>query len=1824
MAEVSTVRWRGATEPVVISARGRQARRASIAMLFIIVAFAFAIYFFQALLKPLSLPQTSFIFLSGDGGVPPATHLRFAGQPFAGQEHDAWQALAAEFVPGDEPLLATAADWRSREDVYHLGTAIRTRASESRDIVLVYLTAHGFVSDNTAYLRWHFGGTNPRTDELRFQEVIARIAEGKRSTKVLFLDAGGWPADARDHLAVSQFVKVVQQELSRIHDPNLWVFLANSEQEISHLMPPIQRSLFSYYLTQGLNGAANLDGNEFVDLRELRLYVCNSVADAVQQWSNGAETQTPLLLRAASQPTDLSDPPMLIPVLPKPAAGSGATGTQAAAGTGTNGQTATAGSPAGGTGGGSVASANSPASPAAASPAAASSTAPGGGTPGNSAAATPAVTAAVAGPAAGPSSAAAPASGAAATAPGAAPAGSTSATGTAAVAATSTAPASPAGTAAAAPATPAATATDSATPATGTSAAGSPVIVATAQPPAIPAGGTPWEYAWAVRDFCWAGYPGKLRIVDTAPHLWREYETELLEWEQSTSRQTQDVTTQWPDELTRSAQDFEKLTRLGMSRINEFTPTSVLGYRLVRWMQGQPPTIHSRSLALNQLIEETNPAAMPAALVTFRNEFLQAVAAPSPADLQGLLKKLPQGTSNYAEVRLALQCQALAPPLLWPLQQALIQTRIRGEALAVAELGMTSWIRRDVTRGDDLRVDAERLILDNVSPARQSQALLLLQQSQAAYDQAAESARLAGRVLRTRNDLLFRSPDYLRWWYLSQLRNTTPAPEAAELLQMFRRLTELNRWIEQRTPRRNQDIETALREVLRLQYHFDSVADQRPVNTSHFGMQYPGGIRTLNVINATVLPGAGVRKDLNSVAMPLMTQRWERVRSGSMNDGDNSIALPRAAWPPETINELMNLQLGIAELTAVDTDGSDRPLENLRLFVTSHANAAPEVPGQKSVDAQQLAFDRYESFREEFERYIWTRMSDLAKTIRRDLTTGSPDPQSVFAKLANAQRALLVARPADLDTLQGTNLPAVLRNSAWHELLSWLRERAGTAAIGASASEAAWLQEVARTYELDSHAIPGAAVMARPAPAALQMTAGPVADLVTTGSTTVQLQLQNLTASSSDVWLLADFDPRLIAVSAAADFQILMQPELKLGNDSQLDITGLTRPTLQLASGQSQMVTLNLQRIAPASADTGLIIKAITRNGIARADVVIQIPRPAPVALNVSGQPNSWTMLPDGVSLHPFANRDTDFSLSLSNPGPVEQKLHFDLVTVPNHASLPAVLPVDAYPAALMQQWLNAWGPCPPIPGMSTDIGVPAGGSYPLLFASPSAPGSGGSAGGAGAGAPPAAPASPPPPGKDLKGTPLPRGALLVITDSASNTITVRRIGVRPQHPRRYLQVDLNYDVDLERLNISVSAIDLQSLPPGPVAIRAEFAEPLPPESNVRLAGQISVDSPRLELFADVPKSIVPRRLSIDADGYPRAFQFEIPCDATRHSLPELRTPFAVRIDAPTPGMAWPGNTTSIPVQLEADAPLESLENGQATLEFGIDLNQNRILDGNDIRQSLSNDRDVIVSLKHMQRGGIYTWHTDVTDLNFLFPLQGFQNSRRSLLAQLTQGSRRVWSNPVEIIVDGQAPRLLNMAVLPPDQVKVGDNAQVTLTVNDYGLSGVSQVQVGWDVERSGELNKAPPPVPAALDESGAWIAAVPTKGITPGTYSLIVRLTDRVGNTQDRVGARYRILSLTDAAAIEAAMTGVISGTVLYGGMPQGDIKITVLKDSQPVVPVVTTDAQGIFRVPNVPQGAYQMKVEGVVRNKRRTTMIPITVDKNVTLNPFVNVVLK
>ena len=439
-----------------------------------------------------------------------------------------------------------------------------------------------------------------------------------------------------------------------------------------------------------------------------------------------------------------------------------------------------------------------------------------------------------------------------------------------------------------------------------------------------------------------------------------------------------------------------------------------------------------------------------------------------------------------------------------------------------------------------------------------------------------------------------------------------------------------------------------------------------------------------------------------------------------------------------------------------------------------------------------------------------------------------------------------------------------------------------------------------------------------------------------------------------------------------------------------------------------------------------------------------------------------------------------------------------------------------------------------------------------------------------------------------------------MFTDKTTNQKFWRRIDTRVRHPRSYVEPTVSFDAISERVDIRLKSIQSDSLPPNGVAVLGRIVEPLPRGTEMRLEGTV-LDSETALLYCQVP-SVGPRELTVelDIDGFPRAFVIKVPCWRTLTDIPVASDFQRIEIVDPIAGLSIGPKDKSQTVHLKIDAIPGSFETKRDYVEVGWDLDRDREF-ANETTLKFAADRQVELMINAVVNG-LISMTAKVSDIVVELAPPTLKNERINLLAKLSSGGEIVWSNPIEMIADSDAPTISGVEIMPGTTFAQGVDLEIRIGVDDAKLSGIEKVEVLVDSKGIGKFIEAAG-VPKGCDRQsdGSWTITLPTKDQLPGRSTLMVRATDRVGNQSETAKTVLSIISEQEWQDRLKLAVQELTGSVVYSDNPLTNAKVTLQDEKGAIVQRTTTDTRGMFRFPNVQVGKYTVVAIGVLKNRPR-----------------------
>ncbi|MBC7855460.1 MAG: hypothetical protein IAF94_18685, partial [Pirellulaceae bacterium] len=256
---------------------------------------------------------------------PAAEHTHIAALPIIAQDKLTVPPLA--FAQEDALGLHEVAsdqfvDWKElqeADELDSLGTRLVSLSPKAQDVVILYVAAYGVSEDGEAYLLASDLLRRTGAGRYKVADLLSQMQDcpGK---KLLVLDCGRLAADARLGMLANEFPRLVEKRVKELKDKknsDLWVLLSNSSLQVTSTAGNAKKSIFGQSLNEGLLGQADVPNTDVpeeggnndlkVSLKEFGSYLVNRAAD----WyaNDRSAAPTPLILRGGKGLVPLAELP---------------------------------------------------------------------------------------------------------------------------------------------------------------------------------------------------------------------------------------------------------------------------------------------------------------------------------------------------------------------------------------------------------------------------------------------------------------------------------------------------------------------------------------------------------------------------------------------------------------------------------------------------------------------------------------------------------------------------------------------------------------------------------------------------------------------------------------------------------------------------------------------------------------------------------------------------------------------------------------------------------------------------------------------------------------------------------------------------------------------------------------------------------------------------------------------------------------------------------------------------------------------------------------------------------------------------------------------------------------------------------------------------------------------------------------------------------------------------------------------------------------------------------------------------------------------------
>jgi hypothetical protein len=1262
-----------------------------------------------------------------------------------------------------------------------------------------------------------------------------------------------------------------------------------------------------------------------------------------------------------------------------------------------------------------------------------------------------------------------------------------------------------------------------------------------------------------------------------------------------------------------------------------------LGARIARNLSPSAlPSLPIRSLALAERLAMENIQPLPERISELGQAMDKWILQDDRTGFDEWIETIQPSELALVELQGLIEI-ARIPHLDWPLLKNILLARRSGERAAVEGFNRRGMVDRDLKLGDDRRISAEKILVDSVQPNRYRLAAVDLAESHAAYGSAQRRAKTYLLSVHLKQDLLVQARDFVRWRRLAAQHLDRGKPDFEDVETLLIDLKAFCDVMERQSPDEDAEIAELSSRLQNHQRRIKAAATDEMIDGLASSVSEPQQIDQMEVLLQTPFVSPDRRLKLRNAAMIAATQVALDVRPhGAQLD----VTEPRTVRQRqrECIREHVRLELLLAELAEIpEWDGLPfrGSLDDLQTAAKNVEEFQYSILQQSSREEDCDAWS--ESCRDFGHKLqAW---SDQLPGRFNALISKLSDGRIQSAQAAKAWRGvprIVTLMPTKRSQTAVTDESiGRLRLADWRERFAFLARRAESATRDTALPQREYLIRLAEDYRLAALAIDPYPLDKSNSIADMRLTGVAELSLAEEYEGELLLTVENRRSEKTTICMSMDYDSELIEIRPPTDCSVLREVTRINPDKPRMTPAIFGDPidpkliqSFELKPGAERVLKFGVRRLGSRSWPTKLIVKALTIENpdcVLRHEFTIRIPSPETIEFIVAGPERSWTEIPGGFVLHPFPNQRTVFQYLLRNQG-LPRVL--DLELFPLESRMKSPLPQGTLAQEHAEKLLGTLSLGPRLAFVSNfridGDGIPR----TIPFQGP----------------PPPNPDQPPVTEKELI-TPgvreLPFGALLRITEPLSGAQILKQIEFAPQRPQRYVQSRVEYQPDSQLIHVVVRRQAHFASPPR-IKVRCEL-HAIPATSPPRrpAVGEIGKDDTEVRIVIPVPGEIEHWNLSIAIDDYPRAFRYKFFPATVIGEIPEDVGELAIRMKLPVSTGLYACPLKMIQAFVEVDAPPGSLAEDQGFWEIGIDKNLDRELAG-ETALRLTTDRQSRPKLSGYLPDGRIAIDNQVGDFQVRVPAEGLCNQRALMVTHARVWGRDAWGIPLELVLDGTGPRIAAVALGPDRMLLSGKELEVGATVLDGGLSGVSQVEVGFDSDGTGFFAKDPPPVLATHAQNEEWIARLSTEKMPPGYYQVLLRATDNVGNTGEFQRKVFRLFSKEELEQQRSSVRVTVRGVVEFETFPAPDVKVKLIPvdpDPKPTSPQVAnpaktaggrpspavsgkgvisgvrTDKDGLFAFSDVPPGQFKLQVEGIIRNKIRKAEQVITVDEQTPL---------
>lgn len=1292
------------------------------------------------------------------------------------------------------------------------------------------------------------------------------------------------------------------------------------------------------------------------------------------------------------------------------------------------------------------------------------------------------------------------------------------------------------------------------------------------------------QLAWLYCEYLELPQVGTMRPMDLAPHAWNEFTSHLHGIEERLRTDSAMDTKILRLEITSEIVGAYELAMTGRSQVG----------KLAKRVSGQMPDLGLPkatfpSIGLMESFAEFGGPPLPNALSVQIQQLDTAISNDTSELFDKWYAQLPKDLSvQYLEFFWPQQLVS-KPSTPWRITRRVIGLWRQYEQLSYDPLNSNVFVQQKLTYAQLFLLEGTRLALDQIGTDWVDRCLLTLGKAEQALTESSVKRNQLRDAMQLRNQTLAELPSILRWRKIAatQLGISHLDEDLEKALNSLAKLCELLR------NRERCELGDVVRTHASLKASLQRMQNYWIEESNGLIAENSKPSITSNWITDSLLATPLIRGQLRNRLLVLPLYSTTPVDS----EIDQDSKLPNLS-PSRILNKNIETQLRF-ELMAARIAGMNLDTSSIETFQI--AGAIDSFYG-KLADQISNAFDKLGT---------WTTDKDLKLPLEA---------------LRMADQSLRLLPPLDSHLFDGKPLESKLWQQEFLQCLQQKLIVTQKCFQDALPEEVPFLNNAIERLAFCASALAGTQQNVTRQPSRLKIRGTSSISLMAEPQSAGEVFLQNVGKPINNAWVLVDYDPSILELQGPSGVllnQVSMLPhkvdnsrrqaeqqlmqaiaagsesldERKIVEEARKRVNTLTAeltypispetsmvaPTMGLAAGQVVTIPFKIRRVGIGPSQSKLVWKLVGDNEYVRHEVMIQLPEAEKLRLQVDGIANSWAPTHEGIALYLWPNRLTEYRIGLRNDSGKPRVLGVDMVALMSRRDV--TLPEGFLTPSASQEIADLLGQTKliaTIPEVALDsksdaIWLPL---QPLDRVDE----------------------TPVVPAKETPAVPIPtdQGLVLVLTDKMTNQKYWRRVETRVRHPRSYIEPTIRFDAVSERAEIRLKARQPDTVPVQGIDVVGRILEPLPRGTEMKLEGTVLAGEVAV-LYCQVP-TVGAREVTfeIDVDGFPRAFVIKVPCWRTNPDISVVSDFQKIEFIEPTDGLNIGPNDQSQRVRLKIDAIPGAFETKRDYVEVGWDLDRDReFADETTFRFAADRQVDVVVN---SILNGRMSMTANVGDIAFDLPPPSLKNQRVNLLARLFAGGEMVWSKPIEIVADSDPPTITGIEVTPGTTFPQGIDLMVRVGVDDAKLSGIASVELVIDTNGVGKFtDSAEAPKSCARQSDGAWTLSLPTADLKPGRATLFVRTTDRVGNKSVDSKTVLSILSEQDWQEKLKSLTQELTGTVLYSDNPLPEAKVTLEDEKGVVVQRTNTDERGAFRFLGVQAGKYKVVAIGVMKNRPR-----------------------